>query len=187
MCCSKFGKYAFFNAVKPGDIVKSYSGKTIEIYNTDAEGRLILCDALAYAVEKYKPDYMVDAATLTGAVITGLGHHHAGIMTENDELCEELIAAGAKVHERLWRLPLNSELRELMKGKDADLCNIGPAFAGTCTAGAFLSEFVGETKWAHLDIAGVAWGMKGASYLDEKVGSGFGARLLTRWILNKAE
>ncbi|NQZ56374.1 MAG: leucyl aminopeptidase [Lentisphaeraceae bacterium] len=175
------------NAVKPGDIVKSYSGKTIEIYNTDAEGRLILCDALAYAVDKFKPDYMVDAATLTGAVIMGVGHHMGAIMTEDDELCEELIAAGAKVHERLWRLPLLPEYRELMKGKDADLCNIGPPYAGSSTAAAFLSEFVGDTKWAHLDIAGVAWGMKGASYLDEKVGTGYGARLLTRWILNKAE
>lgn len=175
------------NAVKPGDIVKSYSGKTIEIYNTDAEGRLLLCDALAYTVDKYKPDYMVDAATLTGAVIVGLGHHMAAIMTEDDELCEELITAGAKVNERLWRLPLIPEFRELMKGKDADLCNIGPGYAGSCTAGAFLSEFVGDTKWAHLDIAGVAWGMKGVSYLNDKIGSGFGARLLTRWILNKAD
>jgi len=175
------------NAVKPGDIVKSYSGKTIEIYNTDAEGRLILCDALAYTVEKYKPDFMVDAATLTGAVIVGLGHHMGGVMTENDELSEELITAGAKVNERLWRLPLLPEYRDLMKGKDADLCNIGPGYAGTCTAAAFLSEFVGDTKWAHLDIAGVAWGMKGASYLSEKIGTGFGARLLTRWILNKAD
>lgn len=175
------------NAIKPGDIVKSYSGKTIEIYNTDAEGRLILCDALAYAVDKYKPDYMIDAATLTGAVITGVGHHMGAVMTENDELCEELIVAGAKVNERLWRLPLLPEYRELMKGKDADLCNIGPAYAGTSTAAAFLSEFVGDTKWAHLDIAGVAWGMKGASYLDDTIGTGYGARLLTRWILNKAQ
>jgi leucyl aminopeptidase len=175
------------SAIKPGDIVKSYSGQTIEIYNTDAEGRLILCDALAYTVEKYKPDVMVDLATLTGACIVALGHHTAGIMTENDELCEALTDAGSKVHERLWRLPLNDEMRELIKGKDADLVNIGPGYAGTLTAGAFLSKFVGTTPWAHLDIAGVAWNMKGASYLNDKLASGFGVRLLTRWILNESE
>ena len=174
-------------AVKPGDIVKSMSGKTIEIYNTDAEGRLILCDALHYTVTKYKPDMMVDLATLTGACIVALGHHYAGLMTEDDDMAEALTVAGDKVHERLWRLPLNDEMRKLLEGKDADLCNIGPPYAGTITAGAFLSNFVGDTKWAHLDIAGTAWGMKGASYLNEKLGSGFGVRLLTRWILNESE
>ena len=174
-------------AVKPGDIVKSMNGKTIEIYNTDAEGRLILCDALHYTVDKYKPDMMVDLATLTGACIVALGHHYAGLMTEDDEMAEALTKAGDKVHERLWRLPLNDEMRKMMEGKDADLCNIGPPYAGTITAGAFLSNFVGDTKWAHLDIAGTAWGMKGASYLNEKLGSGFGVRLLTRWILNESE
>jgi leucyl aminopeptidase len=175
------------NAVKPGDIVKSMSGKTIEIYNTDAEGRLILCDALHYTVNKYKPDLMVDLATLTGACIAALGHHYAAVLTEDDALCDALTLAGDKVHERIWRLPLTDEMRDLMKGKDADLCNIGPPYAGTMTAGAFLSNFVGDTTWAHLDIAGVAWNMKGASYLDDKLGSGFGVRLLTRWILNEAE
>ncbi|MCM8535473.1 MAG: leucyl aminopeptidase [Lentisphaeraceae bacterium] len=174
-------------AVKPGDIVKAMNGKTIEIYNTDAEGRLILADAMAYTVDKYKPDMMVDLATLTGACITALGHHYAGLMTENDDMAKALTEAGDTVHERLWRLPLNDEMRELLKGNDADLCNIGPPYAGTITAGAFLSNFVGDTKWAHLDIAGTGWGMKGASYLNEKLGSGFGVRLLTRWILNEAE
>jgi len=175
-------------AVKPGDIVKAYNGKTIEIYNTDAEGRLILADALAYTAEKYKPDMMVDLATLTGACIVSLGHHLAGVMSEDDDMVKALTEAGDQVHERLWRLPMNDEYRELLKGNDADLCNIGPPFAGTITAGCFLSNFVGEnTRWAHLDIAGVAWNMKGASYLDEKLASGFGARLLTRWILDESE
>lgn len=175
------------SAVKPGDIVKAYNGKSIEIYNTDAEGRLILADALSYTVEKYKPDMMVDLATLTGACIVALGHHLGGIMSEDDEMVEALTSAGQKVHERLWRLPMNEEYKELLKGNDADLCNIGPPFAGTITAGCFLSNFVGDTRWAHLDIAGVAWNMKGASYINEKLASGYGVRLLTRWILNESE
>ena len=131
---------------------------------------------------------MVDLATLTGACIVSLGHHLAGLMSEDEEMVSGLTKAGNKVHERLWRLPLNDEYRELLKGKDADLCNIGPPFAGTITAGCFLSNFVGEgTRWAHLDIAGVAWNMKGASYIDEKLASGFGVRLLTRWILDESE
>jgi leucyl aminopeptidase len=174
------------SAVKPGDIVKAHNGKTIEIYNTDAEGRLILADALSYTVDTYKPDMMVNAATLTGACIVALGHQMAGIMSEDDEMVKALTYAGDKVYERLWRLPLNDEFKELMKGKDADLCNIGPGYAGTITAGAFLSNFVGDTRWAHLDIAGVAWNMKGASYQSPKTASGFGARLFTRWILNEA-
>ncbi|MCM8541070.1 MAG: leucyl aminopeptidase [Lentisphaeraceae bacterium] len=175
-------------AVKPGDIVKAYNGKTIEIYNTDAEGRLILADALAYTAEKYKPDMMVDLATLTGACIVALGHHLGGLMSKDEAMIKALSSAGEKVHERLWRLPMNDEYGELLKGKDADLCNIGPPYAGTVTAGCFLSNFVGkDTRWAHLDIAGVAWNMKGASYIDEKLASGFGVRLLTKWILNESE
>ena len=176
------------SATKPGDIVKAYNGKTIEIYNTDAEGRLILADALAYTVEQYKPDMVVDLATLTGACIVALGHQLGGLMSEDEDMVKALTEAGDKVHERLWRLPMNDEYKELMKGKDADLCNIGPPYAGTITAGCFLSNFVGEdTRWAHLDIAGVAWNMKGASYINEKLASGFGVRLLTRWILNESE
>jgi leucyl aminopeptidase len=176
-------------AVKPGDIVKAYNGKTIEVYNTDAEGRLILADALSYTVDKYKPDLMINLATLTGACIVALGHHMAGIMSTDDDFVQALTEAGDAVHERLWRLPMNDEYKEIMKGKDADLTNIGPGYAGTVTAGAFLSHFVGDgsTKWAHMDIAGVGWNMKGASYLDEKLASGFGVRLLTRWILDEAE
>ena len=174
-------------ATKPGDIVKAYNGKTIEIYNTDAEGRLILADALSYTVDKYKPDLMVNLATLTGACIVALGHHMAAVMSKHDSIVEKLTSAGASVHERLWRLPMAEEFNELMKGKDADLCNIGPGYAGSITAGAFLSNFVGDTEWAHLDIAGVAWGMKGASYINDKVASGFGVRLLTKWILDEEE
>ena len=173
-------------AVKPGDIVKSYSGKTIEIYNTDAEGRLILADALAYTVKTFNPDMIVDAATLTGAVVSALGHQQAAIITEDEEMCESFLESGLDVHERLWPLPLNQEYKDVMKGKDADLCNIGKGGAGTVTAAAFLSNFVGDTRWAHLDIAGVAWGMTGASYIDSKLGSGFGVRLVTDWIMNQA-
>ena len=174
-------------AVKPGDIVTSYSGKTIEIYNTDAEGRLLLADAMAYTAETQKPDIMVDVATLTGACIVALGHEMAGLITEDDELATQLIDAGDDIYERLWRLPINDDYKSLLKGKDADLCNIGPAYAGTVTAACFLSNFTGDTRWAHLDIAGTAWGMKGCSYINENLASGFGARLLARWLLQISE
>ncbi len=174
-------------ATKPGDVITSYSGKTIEVYNTDAEGRLILCDAMAYTAEKEKPDIMIDVATLTGACIVALGHEMSAIISEDDELQNELITAGKEVHERLWPLPINDDYKSLLKGKDADLCNIGPAYAGTVTAACFLSNFTGDTRWAHLDIAGTAWGMKGCSYIKENLASGFGARLLAKWLTNIAE
>ena len=174
-------------AVKPGDIVKSMSGKTIEIYNTDAEGRLILCDAMTWTLKNHKPDFMIDIATLTGAVITGLGHHCAAIMSKDDEMAAALIAAGDESSDRLWRLPLWEEHTKLMKGKDADLCNIGPGYAGTITAGAFLSVFAEGTRWAHLDIAGTAWNYKGSSCISEKLASGFGVRLLSNWVNKLAE
>ena len=169
-------------AVKPGDIVTAYNGKTISIHNTDAEGRLILADALAYVCDKYKPDSVVNLATLTGAVITCLGYHLAAIICEDKKLANQLIKSGEESYERLWQLPLNEDYKKLMEGEDADFCNIGPPEAGTVTAGAFLSNFVDKRPWAHLDIAGVAWGMKGASYINSKNASGFGVRLLTQWI-----
>ena len=176
-------------AIKPGDIVTASNGKTIEIYNTDAEGRLILCDALVQTIKDYNPDKIVNLATLTGACITALGHVMAGLMSNSDEVAAELTEAGDQTYERLWRLPLNDDYLEMMKGTDADLCNItnqGPT-AGTITAGSFLSQFVGDTKWAHLDIAGTAWKLKGTTYTPAKSASGFGSRLLTQWLENLAK
>lgn len=176
------------HAQRPGDIVKAYNGKTIEVLNTDAEGRLILADALAFTVEKYKPAAVVDVATLTGAVVVALGHYAAGLIGNNDALAGELIAAGEHTGERLWQLPLWPEYEKLIEGTHADLANIGPrGEAGAITGAAFIKQFVGETPWVHLDIAGAAWGAKNIAYLDTKHASGYGVRLLTRWILERAQ
>lgn len=170
-------------AVKPGDIITSYSGKTIEIINTDAEGRLILMDALAYGVEKFKPTAIVDLATLTGAVIVGLGHHYTGLLSNNDALTDKILTAGVRSGEPVWRLPLGEEYTKQLKSEVADLKNIGGKTAGTITAAAFLQEFVGETPWVHLDIAGTAWGFTEKSYIP-KGPSGIGARTLVDLIRN---
>jgi leucyl aminopeptidase len=164
-------------ALKPGDIITQYGGKTVEVLNTDAEGRLILADALAYGVEHYKPDAVVDVATLTGAVVIGLGHHRTGLLANNDELAQNVLAAGERAGELLWRLPLAEEYKEQLKSKVADLKNIGGKPAGTITAAAFLQEFVGKTPWAHLDIAGTAWDYTEKSYVP-KGPSGIAARTL---------
>jgi leucyl aminopeptidase len=175
------------DAQVPGDIVRAYNGKTIEVHNTDAEGRLILADALAYTVDTYKPDEMIDAATLTGAVIAGLGHYAAGVMTTDDDLMAELQLAATATGERIWPLPLWDDYADLMKGTHADLCNIGPpGEAGTVTAGCFLKEFVGDTPWAHIDIAGTAWGVKNVSYLNPDHATGYGVRLFAQWVLDEA-
>lgn len=167
----------------PGDIVTAYNGTTIEVHNTDAEGRLILADALAYTADTFKPAAMVDVATLTGACIVALGHFMAGVVTNDDRLFSTIEAAGRMTGERVWRLPLDDDYRELVKGAHADLCNIGPPKeAGTIVGGAFLEKFTGGTPWAHLDIAGTAWDVKKIPYWDAKHATGFGVRLLTRWI-----
>ncbi len=176
------------NAIRPGDILTSASGQTIEVQNTDAEGRLVLCDVLWYAQEKFKPKAMVDLATLTGAIVVSLGHHHAGLFTADDALAEELSKAGQTEGERVWRLPLGSEYDSLLKSKFADMRNIGGRAAGSITAAQFLKRFVKDgVKWAHLDIAGVAWveGEKAAH--DVSWASGFGPRLLDRWIAENYE
>lgn len=170
-------------AVKPGDIITSYSGKTVEVINTDAEGRLILMDALAYGVEKFKPAAIVDLATLTGAVIIGLGHHYSGLLSNDDELAAKISAAGERSGEPVWRLPLGAEYTKQLKSEVADLKNIGGKPAGTITAAAFLQEFVAETPWVHLDIAGTAWGFTEKSYVP-KGPSGIGARTLINLIRN---
>ena len=175
-------------AQKPGDIVKAYNGKTVEILNTDAEGRLVLGDALSYTVETYQPDYIVDLATLTGACIVALGHYAIGAITNSNELCQSVIAAGERTGDRVWQLPNFPEYGELIKGKHADLQNIGPAGdAGTITAGAFLEHFVNEVPWVHLDIAGTAWGVKGIDYHPANSATGTGVRLLLDLLQNLPE
>jgi leucyl aminopeptidase len=164
------------SAIKPGDVITQYNGTTVEVNNTDAEGRLILADALAYAVEQ-GAERIVDLATLTGAVVVALGSTYAAVISNDDALAEEVVRAGAETGELTWRLPLHPEYKELMKGTVADLSNLGKARkAGTITAGSFLEEFVGETPWAHVDIAGTAWDV-GRAYTG-KDASGFGVRLL---------
>jgi leucyl aminopeptidase len=164
-------------AIKPGDIVTQYNGKTVEINNTDAEGRLILADALAYAAE-LGAERIVDIATLTGAVMIALGSSHAAVISNDDELAAEMEQVGRETGELVWRLPLHPEYKALMKGTVADLTNAAPKRkAGTISAASFLEEFVGETPWAHLDIAGTAWDV-GRPYTGNDA-SGYGVRLLT--------
>ena len=153
------------HAIKPGDIVKAYNGKTIEILNTDAEGRLVLSDALAYVAKRYEPRYMVNYATLTGAVIVALGHLASGVMGTDDRLVEAIKRAGEVTGERVWELPLWDDYCEDVKSKIADVKNLGaPRQAGTIAGGAFLKEFVGDIPWAHIDIAGTAWWDKDRPY-----------------------
>ncbi len=168
-------------ALKPGDIITHYGGKTVEVVNTDAEGRLILADALAYGIEKYQPSAVVDLATLTGAVIVGLGHHRTGLLANDDALAARLSEAGERSGEPVWRLPLDKEYAKQLESQVADLKNIGNRAAGTITGGAFLQEFVGDTPWAHLDIAGTAWNFTEKSYVP-KGSSGVGVRLLLELI-----
>ncbi len=167
------------NAQKPGDIIKAYNGKTIEVLNTDAEGRLVLADALSYAA-KQKPKYMIDMATLTGAIIISLGRHAIGMFTEDDKLAKALEKAGEDTHERVWRLPLWPEYLEMMKSDIADLKNISELQeAGSITAAAFLKEFAGDCRWVHLDIAAVERVKWSHMYLD-KGATGTGVRLVAR-------
>jgi len=172
-------------AVKPGDVVTTRSGKTVEVINTDAEGRLILCDSLDYALQ-FEPEAMIDCATLTGAVVIGLGHHAIGLMGTDDALIEEVKAAGERSGERCWQLPLWDEYRKQLDTPQSDMQNVGGRPAGTITAGWFLREFVKDTKWAHLDIAGTAYGDgEKASYL-RKGGYGVPTRLLVGWVRSRA-
>ena len=172
-------------AIKPGDVITHYNGKTVEVNNTDAEGRLILADALAYAIE-LGAERLVDLATLTGAVLIALGSTYAGLVSNDDELAAEVSHVGEETGELVWRLPLHPEYKELMKGTVADLSNLGKKRkAGTITAASFLEEFVGETPWAHLDIAGSAWDI-GREYVGNEA-NGFGVRLLVELARQQAE
>jgi len=176
------------NAIRPGDILHSASGQTIEVQNTDAEGRLVLCDVLWYAQEHFKPKAIVDLATLTGAIIVSLGHHHAGMFTDSDDLAAELTAAGLAEGERVWRMPLGAEYDVQIKSKFADMRNIGGPAAGSITAAQFLKRFVKDgVKWAHLDIAGVAWVEGEKAPTDPSWASGYGPRLLNKWIMDNYE
>ncbi len=145
------------NAIKPGDVVTSLSGQTIEVLNTDAEGRLILCDALTYTQQTYQPSKIIDMATLTGACIIALGHHVSAILGNNQPLIDTLIQAGESTYDRFWQLPLGDEWDEQLKSNFADMANIGGRAGGTITAAQFLARFTKEIDWAHLDIAGTAW------------------------------
>jgi leucyl aminopeptidase len=169
-------------ALKPGDIIKCMSGKTVEILNTDAEGRLILADAIAYA-KRYKPDAVIDLATLTGACVVALGTFASGMFGNNDELKERVKQAGEKCYERVWELPLWKEYYDLIKSNIADIKNTGGRYAGTITAACFLGEFVEDFPWVHLDIAGTFLVEKDTPYI-RKGATGVGVRLLTRLILD---
>ena len=176
------------NAQRPGDIVKSYSGKTIEILNTDAEGRLVLADALTFTEEKFKPQFIVDLATLTGAIIVSLGSEYAGLFSNNDKLSKQLIEAGESVEEKLWRMPLNENFDKLINSKNADMQNINyVGGAGSTTAAQFLQRFIiNKTPWAHLDIAGMAFSKYGGA-LNSGGATGYGVRLLNKLIEDNYE
>ncbi len=176
------------NAQRPGDIVKSYSGKTIEVLNTDAEGRLVLADALTFAEEKFKPQFIVDLATLTGAIIVSLGSEYAGLFSNNDKLSKQLIDAGKSVEEKLWRMPLNENFDKLINSKNADMQNINyVGGAGSTTAAQFLQRFIiNKTPWAHLDIAGMAFSKYGGA-LNSGGATGYGVRLLNKLIEDNYE
>ncbi len=171
------------NAQRPGDIVKSFSGKTIEVLNTDAEGRLVLADALTFTEKKFKPNLIVDLATLTGAIVVALGSEYSGLFSNNDKLSKELFDAGEKVDEKVWRLPLHKNYNKLMDSKNADMQNINyVGGAGSTTAAEFLQRFIiNKTPWAHLDIAGMAFS-KYAGALNSGGATGYGVRLLNKFV-----
>ena len=176
------------NAQRPGDIVKSYSGKTIEILNTDAEGRLVLADALSFTEKKFKPQFMIDLATLTGAIIVCLGEEYAGLFSNDDNISKKIFKAGEKVGEKVWRLPLHENYDKLINSKIADVQNINYAGgAGSITAAQFLKRFIlNKTSWAHLDIAGMAFSKKAAN-LNPGGATGYGVRLLNKFIEDNYE
>ncbi len=175
------------NAQRPGDIVKSMSGQTIEVLNTDAEGRLVLADALWYTQTKYKPKFVVDLATLTGAIIVALGNERAGMYANDDTLAEQISAAGDAVDELVWRMPLGKAYDELINCDAADMQNIGGRWGGSITAAQFLQRFIKDgTPWVHLDIAGTTWSKK-AKPVTPKGGTGYGVRLLDRVVADHYE
>ncbi len=174
------------NAQRPGDIVTTMSGQTIEILNTDAEGRLVLADALHYTIDRFAPKFVVNLATLTGAIIISLGSEYAGMFSNNDQLCDRLSSAGEQVSEKVWRMPMGDAYDKMINSQVADMQNIGGRSGGSITAAQLLQRFVGKTAWAHLDIAGVTWSKKDAPTVP-KGGTAFGVRLLDRLVSNHYE
>ena len=168
-------------AQRPGDIVTSMSGQTIEIINTDAEGRLVLADVLHYVNKRFKPSFMIDLATLTGAIVIALGHEYAGLFANDDKLAERLVNAGIATGERVWRMPLDPEYDKKIDSKFADMKNVGGRDGGAITAAQLLQRFVDKTPWAHLDIAGTGMGSPQTD-VNKSWGSGFGVRLLDRLV-----
>ena len=174
------------NAQRPGDVVKTYSGQTVEVINTDAEGRLVLADVLWYCQQKFDPRFMIDLATLTGAMIVALGHEYAGMFSNDDALAQKLAAAGNDVNEKVWRLPLHEEYDKLIKSDIADMKNIGGRAAGSISAAQFIQRFINGKAWVHLDIAGMAWSSKDAACVP-KGATAFGVRLLDRLVAEHYE
>jgi leucyl aminopeptidase len=173
-------------AQRPGDVVKSMSGQTIEILNTDAEGRLVLADALWYCQNRFKPRFMVDLATLTGAIRISLGLEIAGLFSNDDDLAGRLLAAGNAEGEQLWRMPMGERFDRLIDSPIADVKNIGGQFGGSITAAQFIQRFVNKVPWAHLDIAGTAWAEEARGSLP-KGATGYGVRLLNRLVADNYE
>jgi len=172
-------------ATRPGDIVTTFAGKTVEVGNTDAEGRLILIDAMAYAERRFTPGVMVDIATLTGACVVALGEKIAGVFARDEALQADIVAAGRRTHERCWPMPLPADYKPLLKSQHADIRNIpSTRYGAAISAALFLSEFVGETPWAHIDIAGPAYSQKEEAYCGAG-GTGFGVRLLLDWLTHR--
>jgi leucyl aminopeptidase len=171
---------------RPGDIVTTMSGQTIEVINTDAEGRLVLADVLHYVNTRFEPKFMVDLATLTGAIIVALGHEYAGLFSNDDRLADRLLKAGRQTGEKLWRMPVGPEFDKQIESKFADMKNVGGRPAGSCTAALILSRFVDKTPWAHLDIAGTGMGSP-QNDINKSWGSGFGVRLLDRLVADHYE
>ncbi len=174
------------SATRPGDIVTSYSGQTVEVLNTDAEGRLVLGDLMSYVQEHFKPRLMIDLATLTGAIMIALGKEYAGLFCNDDKLANDLLEASEKTREKIWRMPLDKAYDKMMDSKNADIKNLGGRWAGACTAAAFLKRFVDDTPWAHIDLAGTAMDAP-KSEISPSWGSGWGVRLLDKFVADKYE
>ena len=175
------------NAQRPGDIVTSMSGQTIEVINTDAEGRLVLADALWYCQDRFKPQFMIDLATLTGAIIIALGTDYAGLFSNDDALSEKLLASSKASGEKLWRLPLPASYEKQIDSQAADVKNTGGRPGGSITAALFIQRFVNGVPWAHLDIASTAWSKPGSGPTNPEWASGFGVRLLDQFVADHYE
>ena len=175
------------NAQRPGDVVTTLSGQTVEVINTDAEGRLVLSDAVCYVQRNFKPSTVVDLATLTGAILISLGHEWAGLFSNNDELASALLKAGTESGDKLWRMPLAESFDRLIDSPIADMKNVGPREGGSITAAQFIQRFIENgVKWAHVDMAGKAWADKPSSTY-EKGATGFGVRLLDQYVADVLE